>query len=543
MPFLTKTRRTSPQDAPATTNPDDEFPAAQLGLLALVRVAEPIALTSILPYAWKLVSNFHVGTEANAPFFAGVLISAFSLAEACSGMYWGGVSDRIGRKPVVILGCLGTMLSLLLVGLAPNFWVALAGRIIGGALNGNIGVIQTMVGELVKRPEHEPKAYAAMPFVWSIGTIIGPSIGGYFSEPAHNFPSVFSPTGLFAKFPYLLPNIICASLLLLSIIMAYFLLDETHPDKQPRGFFEQYDAAVAETPLLPAQGATADSAANLTADSYGTFNSVERDEIWRVRSNGDWAESPTSEKVFTRPVIMFVIALGIFTYHSMTYDHLLPIFLQDKRANDDMNALDIASSSLSGGLGIPIQKVGIILSLNGIIQLAIQALVFPVLANCFGVWRLLLIVTVAHPIAYFIVPFLQLLPENLLYPGLFACLTVRNLTSILAFPLLLIMIKEATPDKSHLGKVNGLAASTGAACRTVASPIAGLLYGMSIELRFTPLAWWGSALVAILGALQVPFLNRAAHECHAQVRTAARCCLVKERRRSEVVHIVVEDEE
>lgn len=70
-------------------------------------------------------------------------------------MYWGSVSDRVGRKPVVILGCLGTMSSLLLVGLAPNFWVALVGRIIGGALNGNIGVIQTMVGELVKKPEHE----------------------------------------------------------------------------------------------------------------------------------------------------------------------------------------------------------------------------------------------------------------------------------------------------------------------------------------------------------------------------------------------------
>ncbi|KAL6151920.1 hypothetical protein ACJQWK_04816 [Exserohilum turcicum] len=457
-------------------------------------------------------------------------------------MYWGSVSDRVGRKPVVILGCLGTMSSLLLVGLAPNFWVALVGRIIGGALNGNIGVIQTMVGELVKKPEHEPKAYAVMPFVWSIGTIIGPSIGGYFAEPARNFPSVFSPTGLFAKFPYFLPNIICASLLLLSILMAYFLLDETHPDKQPHGFFQQYDAAVAETPLLPAQGATADSAANLTAESYGTFNAVEveRDEIWRVRSNGDWIEQPANDKVFTRPVIMFVIALGIFTYHSMTYDHLLPIFLQDKRAHDDMNALDITSSSLGGGLGIPIQQVGIILSLNGIIQLVIQAFVFPVLADCLGVWRLLLIVTLAHPIAYFIVPFLQLLPENTLYPGLFACLTVRNLTSILAFPLLLIMIKEATPDKAHLGKINGLAASTGAACRTVASPIAGLLYGLSIELRFTPLAWWCSALVAIFGALQVPFLNRAAHECSAQVRPAARCSFV-ERRRSEVVHIVVED--
>jgi hypothetical protein len=343
----------------------------------------------------------------------------------------------------------------------------------------------------------------------------------------------------------LLPNIICASLLLLSIVMAYFLLEETHPDKQPRGYFEPYDAtAVAETPLLPAQGATADSAANLANDSYGTFNAVEveHDEIWRVRSNGDWVEQPANEKVFTKQVIMFVVALGIFTYHSMTYDHLLPIFLQDKRADDDMNALELSSSSLGGGLGIPIQNVGIIMSINGIIQLAIQGLVFPVLADIFGVWRLLLIVTIAHPIAYFVVPFLQLLPENLLYPGLFACLTIRSLTSILAFPLLLIMIKETAPDKSHLGKINGLAASTGAACRTVASPIAGLLYGLSIELHFTPLAWWGSALVAICGALQIPFLNRAANECHARVRAAGRCCFSKERRRSEVVHIIVEDE-
>lgn len=88
-------------------------------------------------------------------------------------MYWGGVSDRVGRKPVIILGCLGTMSSLILVGLAPNFYVALTGRILGGALNGNIGVIQTVVGELVKNPDHEPRAYAVMPFVWSIGAIIG----------------------------------------------------------------------------------------------------------------------------------------------------------------------------------------------------------------------------------------------------------------------------------------------------------------------------------------------------------------------------------
>ena len=66
-------------------------------------------------------------------------------AEACSGMFWGALSDRIGRKPVVFIGCAGTITSLLLVGFAPNFWIALTGRIVGGALNGNIGAISSMV--------------------------------------------------------------------------------------------------------------------------------------------------------------------------------------------------------------------------------------------------------------------------------------------------------------------------------------------------------------------------------------------------------------
>jgi MFS family permease len=73
---------------------------------------------------------------ANAGFWAGVLISSFALAEACTGMYWGSLSDRIGRKPVLLLGCAGTMLSMLLMGFASNLWMAIFARALGGLLNG-----------------------------------------------------------------------------------------------------------------------------------------------------------------------------------------------------------------------------------------------------------------------------------------------------------------------------------------------------------------------------------------------------------------------
>ena len=97
------------------------------------------------------------------------------------------------------------------------------------------------------------------------------------------------------------------------MLMAYFLLEETHPDKRPISRTEDNEGATANTPLLPAQGATSDAPADLTSESYGTFNAVEvqHEEMWRVRSNGDWIEQPTSEKVFTKTVITFIIALSL----------------------------------------------------------------------------------------------------------------------------------------------------------------------------------------------------------------------------------------
>ncbi|KAL8925420.1 MAG: hypothetical protein Q9208_003512 [Pyrenodesmia sp. 3 TL-2023] len=507
-------------------NPDS-FPTTQLFILAICRLAEPVALASCFPYAWVMVRDFNVGDESNASFYAGIFISAFAFSESLTGFFWGGFSDRVGRKPVLLMGCAGTMLSLVIVGLSTNFWVALAGRVVGGLLNGNIGVIQTMVGELVTKPEHEPRAYAVMPFVWSIGTIIGPAIGGLTARPVVSMPEVFSPSGIFGKFPFLLPNLICAALLLVSIGLGYLFLIETHPDMQPWSVPENHGNTTAETPLMVTSGATADAGVDLRQDTYGTFNEVNirEEKRWNVNADGSprapSITSTSSDTIFTRRVVMLIIALGIFTYHSMTYDHLLPIFLQDNPRRHHYNTAS-GPFNVPGGLGLTTQAVGIIMSINGVIALVIQAIVFPLFAAWLGVWKVLILVTVLHPVEYFIVPYLAALPHHLVYTGIWVCLSIRNFTSILAYPVLLILLKEASPSSSVLGRINGLAASAGAACRTIAPPIAGLLYGIGARQGFTGLAWWGSGVVAIVGAIQVFWVDREKNKT-AHVRSVAPC--------------------
>lgn len=123
---------------------------------AICRLAEPIAFASILAYNYPFVKDIR-GTPENAAFYAGLLVSAFALAEASTAVAWGTISDKVGRKPVVLSGLVGVALSSLIFGLTKNYWVALAARALGGLLNGNVAVMQTMVAEMVKCPEHERK--------------------------------------------------------------------------------------------------------------------------------------------------------------------------------------------------------------------------------------------------------------------------------------------------------------------------------------------------------------------------------------------------
>ena len=265
---------------------------------------------------------------------------------------------------------------------------------------------------------------------------------------------------------------------------------------QPRVLLPNDTFQSENTPLIETSDALKRPAVDIRDDNYGTM---------RARSGNKPAktmEKPPAYSIFSKRIMAVIVSLSIFTYHSMTFDHLLPIFFEDDRV--PLSALGNHLNPLysPGGLGLSLQAVGMIMAVQGVIALFMQAVVFPVMAERIGVYRLFIMITVLHPVTYIIVPFLLYVPEGWLYPAIYFVLAARNFFSILLYPLLLILIKEATPSSSVLGKVNGLAASAGAACRMVAPPVAGALYAAGRKMDCTAIAWYGSTFVAVVGAVQ-----------------------------------------
>ncbi|KEF57930.1 uncharacterized protein A1O9_05852 [Exophiala aquamarina CBS 119918] len=547
----------APSPQSSVENEDDKFPAQQLFVLGLCRFAEPIAFTSILAYIYVFVQDVRTDDEANAAFYAGLMVSAFALAEACTAMSWGSLSDRIGRKPVVLFGLAGTALSSLVFGFAKNYWLALGARVIGGLLNGNVAVIQTMVAEMCKRPEHErgyppstpgsaradcyfgfaARAYSVMPFVWSAGSIIGSAMGGYLAQPAKNYPSVFPPGGLFGQYPYLLPNLVAAIYIALTILVGAIFLKETNvpvrakapvqgasptasPDERTplrssrsteharRG--NEPDMASINTNRRPSllgtnmpltTGTTADlrRISTISASTAGGILPIfpDTNELRRNSSaisddeDEESSTSSSSSSPWTREVRLLIIQLILMAYYQMAYSSLLPVFFID--------VPDCAGLDFRGGLGYTVRNVGTFLSVNGFASLVIQGFIFAPFVGRVGVWKSFIWLTILVPLTHAAVPFLTALSGTALVGAIYVDLIMNNFCLIVIYPCLLILLKNATPSSSMLGQVNGLAMAASSGARTFAPPLAGFLYSKGGSAA----GWWSIAAVGILSGLVI----------------------------------------
>ncbi|KAL9041156.1 MAG: hypothetical protein Q9180_001468 [Flavoplaca navasiana] len=524
------TLRQRPRSATVSQTP---FPYQQLFILALCRICEPIAFMSIFPYIYFMITSFQItNDEDQIGLYAGLVTSAFAFAEFSTGVFWGRLSDRIGRKPVLMIGLVGTLISMLVFGFASSLPVALLARALGGALNGNIGVLQTTVAEIVTEKEHQPSAYAIMPFVWSLGSILGPLIGGALAEPCKNYPGLFSRWTLFQTYPYLLPNIVCAVVLVFGILIGILFLEETHQEMGFRrdigleagrkiqslfnkrtgleSFNKLQDASFEESrPLLedeapPGYRTTEGSPRYPSSRSLSPAAPPYTRSALDIRSPRN-PVAPSIQTAFTRPVVIHIIGYGILAYHTMSFDQLMPIFLSSKVSTTPAEL----PFRFTGGFGMSSRDEGVLMVGQGFYAMFAQAILFPLLAKRFGCLKVFRTAVMLWPVLYLLVPYTVLLPPQYRVLGICFCLLWRTTAQALTFPPNNIMLTNSAPSMLVLGAINGVAGSTASLCRAFGPSITGFVYSKGLSIGVSGLGWWATGFVCIMGAVESVLMEEA----------------------------------
>lgn len=152
---------------------------------------------------------FYAERLGASPTMIGALVSTFAFAQLTTAPYWGRLSDRYGRRPMIIAGLLISAAAFLVFALANSVWMLFLSRLVQGAGGGTVGVVQAYVSDSVE-PEERSQALGWLTAASSAGVMIGPGIA--------SLTTILGPSA---------PGFFAAGLCVLNSISAWFFLPES----------------------------------------------------------------------------------------------------------------------------------------------------------------------------------------------------------------------------------------------------------------------------------------------------------------------------
>lgn len=212
-------------------------------------LVDVLGFTIILP-----LLPFYSERLGASPAAVGGLISIYAVCQLIAGPILGQISDRTGRRPMLLVSQIGTLAGFLLLAYSTRVWMLFVARAIDGATAGNLTIAQAYISD-VTTPEKRAKSFALIGISFGFGFLVGPAIAGYL-----------------ARFGYQAPIFAACALSFTTILFSYFLL----PRREP--VHEHNEAA---------KGEAAPSERRLSIISWGRYGRFFRDrELARLL--GQW---------------------------------------------------------------------------------------------------------------------------------------------------------------------------------------------------------------------------------------------------------------
>ncbi|EGW30255.1 permease of the major facilitator superfamily [Spathaspora passalidarum NRRL Y-27907] len=532
------------------------FPLWQMAILSCMRFAEPLALTSPFPYLYFMIRDFKIAkTPGDIAKYSGYLAASFALFEFLCCAQWGTISDKVGRKPILLCGLGGTAVAIIIFGFSTNFFTAMFARSLMGCFNGNIAVLRTAIGEVAHEKKHQGLAFSWYSLLWNVGAVLGPMIGGskYLTRPKIDGEEPSLVTSIFMtsngdsaywdfvnSHPYALSNIAIGLFCGFSFTIGLLFLQEPNERFQNRRDWglEIGDFILKilgfEMPVRPWQ--KSETQPSETTALIGDLNSSVFDEtsvnayapestypdaVARRYSSEQLGPviSPTasnsvirtnidhsfSREIFTPPVVQTTIANFLSAFHYVIFTEFLPVLLAGQFMPEKLKF----PFTISGGFGYDSNMIGNLLSSTGLIGAVGILFIFPYLDRNFKTITTFRVSTIITPFAYAVLPFLIFtkhdfdsryapwFTKTLLY--ILCCL--ESCSSSVGFPNLLMLIHRAAPAK-HRAFINGTSLSLNSLARCLGPIGWGYLMTFCENHNMVELSWLILGLLAFICCIQ-----------------------------------------
>ncbi len=210
----------------ANATPDSSSPAAAAAVarpargaamrfIMLTVLIDMLSIGVIVPVLPALVGQF-TSSPAEQTHWYGVIAFVFALASFIGAPILGALSDRYGRRPILLLGFCGLATNFFFTGLSTSLWMLIVSRAIGGGFQANAAVANAYVAD-ISTPDERAKRFGMLGAMFGIGFILGPVIGG-----------------LLGGINLQLPFFVAGSLSLVNLVYGIFVLPESLPHDRRR---------------------------------------------------------------------------------------------------------------------------------------------------------------------------------------------------------------------------------------------------------------------------------------------------------------------
>jgi DHA1 family tetracycline resistance protein-like MFS transporter len=154
-----------------------------------------IVLVDILGFTINLpLLPFYSEKLGASPAVVGALVSIYAVCQLIAGPILGQLSDRVGRRPILLVSQAGTLAGFLLLAFSNHIWMLFLARAIDGATAGNLTIAQAYISDVTK-PEERAKSFALIGIAFGFGFLVGPAISGSLAHFGYQAP-IFAAAGL-----------------------------------------------------------------------------------------------------------------------------------------------------------------------------------------------------------------------------------------------------------------------------------------------------------------------------------------------------------